>query len=286
MKLKPLFILLNIVLIAAVVLCFFSIFSTSTISLFANNGSSALSLGFLVSSIICLVILVLLIIADVFFIFNSKMFECIMEENWQELAIFFEHKMLEKGRFSKYGTALFINVLVMLSDYTTLCKLFEKLKNEKLALYKLFAPDFIAASLVFANISETASFISSFLKEDNLLKPKERNWVKLYSAFIAYRNGKYKPASKEFASLALSSGEPIVYAVSGYFCAKLIPAKTFGVMVSEEELFNAASVARKKIQRSFSHKRWEDYCVKMRKKVRIAVIFKTIELTANWIFNE
>lgn len=285
MKLKSLFLLLNIVLIAIIVLCFFSFFSFLPISGGGGN-SDGLPTGFLISASICLVLFLVLIAADIFVLRRAKLFDALMAENWPALASFFESEMLEKGRFSRREVGLFISVLVLLSDYETLRSLFSKLKSEKPDLYRYFSPDFIAASIVFNNMDEAESCISFILREGGSIKSEEREWAEFYSAFLAFRSGNYRSASEEFAVLASSASDPVVRAVSGYFCARLIPSKTFGIGVSMKTLLAAADSAREKTRAAFTPKRWQELCTKTRKKVRAAVIGKTISSAGEWLFKE
>lgn len=282
MKLKTLFLLLNIVLIAIIALCFFSFFSYISMS----ESGDGVSAGFVISASVCAILFAVLIFADIFILRRAKMLDALMAENWPALASFFEVEMLEKGRFSKRDIELYISVLVLLSDRDSLRALFEKLKAERLDLYKMFSPDFIAASIVFDNAGEAESCISLILDEGESATQEEREWARFYEAFLAFRSNKYSSASEKFAGLASSADEPVVRAVSGFFCGRLIPSRTFGIGVSMDALLAAAGAAREKTLSAYSPKRWEELCTRMRKRVRAAVIGKTIVSASEWLFEK
>ena len=286
MKLKSLFLLLNIVLIAVVVLCFFAFLSF--LPLISETEESGLTTAFAISAAICLILLTALVIADIFVLRRAKMFDALMSENWPALAAYLERELLDNGKISKRDVGLFINVLVLLSDFETLRALFFKLKKEKPDLYRLYSPDFIAASIVFNNEREAENCIAHSLSEEAPSKGggTEKEWVRFYAAFLSFRNGDYRPSSEEFAALASTAADPVVRAVSGFFCGKLIPSKTFGIGVSMTTLLAAASSARDKTRASYKPKRWQELCAKTRKKVRAAVIGKTIASATEWIWGE
>ena len=285
MKLKSLFLLLNIVLIAVMVLCFFA-FSSFLPLVSGNNAGDGLSVAFVASAAVCIILLVALVAADIFVLRRAKIFDALMSENWRALAACLELEMLDKGRISKRWAGLFINVLVLLSDYETLRALFLKLKEERQDIYRLYSPDFIAASILFSHESEAESCISFILSDASNGSSEEKEWAHLYAAFLAFRSGDYRLSSEEFAALASSAEEPVVRAVSGFFCGKLIPSKTFGIGVPMAELLDAATSAREGTRAAFSHKRWEELCARTRKRVRAAVIGKTIASATEWIFGE
>ena len=287
MKLKTLFLLLNIVLIAVMVLCFFA-FSSFLPIISGEDEGSGLTIAFIVSVAVCIFLLAVLIIADIFVLRRAKMFDALMAENWPALAAYLEREMLDEGRISKREVGLFISVLVLLSDYETLRTLFLKLKKEKPDIYRIYSPDFIAASIVFSNEREAEKCIDHVMRDDAPSKEgeTEKAWARFYRAFLAFRNGDYRSSSEEFAALASTSDEPVVRAVSGFFCGKLIPSKTFGIGVSMTTLLAAASSARDKTRASYKRKRWDELCSKTRKKVRAAVIGKTIASATEWIWGE
>ena len=286
MKLKSLFLLLNIVLIAVMVLCFFA-FSSFLPLLSEENARSGLSIAFIACAAVCIVLLVVLVIADIFMLRRAKMFDALLTENWPALAACLERKILDNDRISKRELGLFISVLVLLSDYETLCALFLKLKEERLDLYRFYSPDFIAASIVFGNESEAESCIGFILGEDAAKdNSASKEWARFYSSFLAFRNGSYRPSSEGFAALAATAEDPVMRAVSGFFCGKIIPSKTFGIGLPMTELLAAATAARERTRAAYTPKRWQELCAKTRKRVRAAVIGKTIASATEWIWGE
>ena len=284
MKLKTLFLLLNIVLIAVMLLCFFA-FSSFLPLVSGETASSGLSIAFIASAAVCIILLAALLAADIFVLRRAKMLDALLAENWPALAAHLEREMLDEGRIYKHELGLFINVLVLLSDFETLRALFLKLKEEKEELYRLYSPDFIAASIVFGNESDAEECIS-FILSCASSTSEEKEWAHFYRAFLDFRNENYRPSSEEFAALAATARCPVVRAVSGFFCAKLIPSKTFGIGVPVTELLDAAATARERTRAAYSHKRWEELCSKTRKRVRAAVIGKTIATATEWIWGE
>lgn len=283
MKLKPLLVLLNIVLVVAIVLCFFSFFS------FYPPSSWPLDLQSLPSELIALAIaaaflVLLLACVDIFLLRRAKLLDALIAENWPAVSVYFERKMLEKGRFSRRGLKLFISVLVLLSDSETLCALFSKLKKEKPSLYSSFAPDFIAASVIFGSTDEASSCISFILSEDSRSKAEGKEWAKFYEAFLAFRDKKYGLAAEGFSALASSASNPLARGVSGYFCASLLPSRRLGQGVTKKALIEAGETARAKTRSSFTLERWQKLCAKARKRVRAAVIGKTIASATEWLF--
>ncbi len=281
MKLKTLFLFLNIVLLAGIALCFFCFFSLLPLaSVMDGSGSTPppLAAGIWICCVAGFVLLVALAAADVFWARHAGIFSCLSAENWPGLADQLEKETLGKGRLRKVWVSLFTDVLVLLSDYETLRKLFARLKAEKPALYRQMAPDFAAASVAFGNPDEAASCLET-------VSSQPEDWAAFYTAFLAFRKGRYREASEQFAALAASAADPVVIAVAGYYCGKVIPEKTFGIGIPQETLAGAASAAVRRVRRLLSQPQWEKLRIRSGKKVRAAVLGKTVQSAGLWIYS-
>lgn len=289
MKLKVLFALLNIILAAACVLSFSLLFAVFSAPREVSAAASGFPPGVFVLAACCTLFFALLVAVDVFFIRHMRVFEFLAAENWPALARTLETETLIRGRLSRMNAALLTEVLVLLSDYETLRRLFAKLKSEKPALYRRLAPDFAAASIVFGNLEEAESCVRYARDQEDRRssgKTAAAWWLDFYAAFIAMRKKEFVKALDGFAAVATESEDLLVAAVSGYLCSEVIPGKTFGIGVgdSEKKASFAAAAARSRVLKSCSLEKWNKKCAAARKKVRAAVIGKTIADVRAWLF--
>lgn len=292
MKLKILFVVLNLLFIGVFVLLFSAVFVVVPFSLgdteTAGAGLTATP-GIYISAGVCLLFLLMIIVADVFFIKHMKVFEFLAAENWPALARTLEKQTITQGKFSKMNVSLLTEVLVLLSDYPTIKTLFSKLKSEKPALYCRFAPDFTAASIVFGSLDEAESCVNYALDCERRSPGSYggiKSWLEFYSAFIAMKKKDFVKALNGFSALASGADDLIVAAVSGYFCSEIIPGKTFGIGLgaSKESAAAAALSARERVLQACSLEKWNKLCAGSRKRVRAAVIGKTLIDVRSWLF--
>ena len=288
MKLKILFVILNLLFIAVFVLLFSAVFSVIPGSMEAGETSgipSELPSGIYVSAVLCLLLFLAIVAADVFFIKNMRLFEFLAAENWPALARTLEKQTIGRGKFSKMNVSLLTEVLVLLSDYPTLQNLFSKLKSGKPDLYCRFSPDFTAASIVFGNLEEAEKCLE-YASRNASSFPGVKDWLDFYSAFIAMKKKSYEKSLNGFAALASGADDLIVAAVSGYFCSEVIPGKTFGIGLgaSKENAGAAALSAKERVLQCCSMEKWNKLCAGSRKRVRAAVIGKTLIDVRAWLF--
>ena len=205
MKLKAIFVILNVVLGVA----FLVIFLTPVFML----GGDWSSLFWSRNWPIALVFLVALAAVDTYFILNWALFEGLEKEDWTTVAGFLEKRIYRRGWVSSMRVRLLLNTYLVTSNTESIRALETYLRGRKPRLIRQFSLQFGIPYLLAKDPKEPEAFFRELLSSG---KVPDRDWVRWNHAFSLLQMKSPDEAKAELESLAQSHRDPVLQLLSIY----------------------------------------------------------------------
>ena len=211
MKFKLIFTISNIALfIFLVVMCFIPYFimgSSFSVSFWKMNWP------------LILVWVLLIIVLNIYFFSNKKLFSLLEKEDWPALIGYLEEKVIQKGNYSSRLVRLLANCYLVLSDSASVISLENKVAINKPSLLDANALVFGTARILG---NDNAGALHFFKNRKESAKAEYKDWVAWYYGFSLLLSRQIEDAVREFSLLAASSRDSVVTALSSYFLEKNI----------------------------------------------------------------
>jgi len=205
MKLKAIFVILNVVLGIA----FLVIFLTPVFML----GGDWSSLFWTRNWPIALLFVVALGAVDTYFLLNWSLFEGLEREDWTGVAGFLEKRIYHRGWVSPMRVRLLLNTYLVTSNTESIRALETFLRGRKPGLIRQFSLQFGIPYLLAKDPKEPEAFFRGLLSSG---KVSDRDWVRWNHAFSLLQMKSAGEARTELASLAESSRDPVLQLLSLY----------------------------------------------------------------------
>ncbi|ULQ59409.1 hypothetical protein K7I13_13145 [Brucepastera parasyntrophica] len=276
MKIRTLFIILNIVLL----LTLFSVFFLPVLILGENLlFNQRLGILFVISGTVFILVLLLL---NILFFANWKILAALENEDWPALAGLLETDIFEKKKLLKWKIRLLCIALVLLTDFETIEKLILFLQRNKPSLYRYFSPQFASLTILSGSPARayeiaTGVLVSGYGKKNS----QAADWLRFYAAFARHLGKYYAEAADRFVELALNPRHHFVTAMSGYLCGVILQIY---LPHRREELQKAAVCAREYVIKSYSHDHWNRTVLKFRKDVQAVLLSRLLSETGDWLY--
>jgi hypothetical protein len=230
-----------------------------------------------------------LIILDVYYIFNRKLFRLLEREDWPALSAYLETRFLRHGRYSGQLTRLFINTCLIMSDSRAVLDLENKLAVVKPVLVERNALAFGVAHILARDYSGALRFFAAHDKGDPGDKVSRflsfldggcpRQWLAWYHGFSMLLEKQFSGAAEKFRFLAREARNPVVAALSAWFLFENF-SKTVDSSLLEE-----ANAARDRVRSVLKdRKKWKRELAGLETEVYAAIIRRYINDTENWIY--
>jgi len=204
MKLKAIFVILNVVLGVA----FLVIFLTPVFML----GGDWSSLFWSRNWPIALVFLLALGAVDVYFLLNWSLFDGLEKEDWTRVAGFLEKRIYHHGWVSPMRVRLLLNTYLVTSNTESILALETFLRGRKPRLINQFSLQFGIPYLLAKDPKEPEAFFRGLLAG----KVAERDWMRWNHAFSLLQMKSPAEARPELTSLAQSGRDPVLQLLSIY----------------------------------------------------------------------
>ena len=160
---------------------------------------------------------ILIIVLNIFFLANKKLFSLLEKEDWPALIGYLEEKVIQKGNYSSRLVRLLANCYLVLSDSASVMSLENKVAINKPALLDANALVFGTARILG---NDNAGALHFFRTRKESAKAEPKDWVAWYYGFSLLLNRQIDDAAREFSLLAASSRDGVVTALSAYFLKK------------------------------------------------------------------
>ena len=205
MKIKAIFVILNVVLGVA----FLVIFLTPVFML----GGDWSSLFWSRNWPIALVFLVALAAVDAYFILNWSLFDGLEREDWTRVAAFLEKRIYERGRVSSMYVRLLLNTYLVTSNLESISALETYLRRRKPALIGRFSLQLSIPHLLAKDPKEPEAFFRNLLSAKGV---SDRDWMKWNHAFSLLQMKSPDEARNELVPLAQSGTDQVLQLLSLY----------------------------------------------------------------------
>jgi len=205
MKMKAIFLLLNIVLGVA----FLVIFLTPLFML----GGDWFNVFWTKNWPIAIVFVVALGGVDTYFLLNWTLFQKLEKEDWAGVASVLEDRIFHRGRIQSSGVRLLLNTYLVTSNTEGILALEAYLAKKKPVAIPKFSLAFGIPHLLATDPSEPEAFFRGLLATPQL---QDRDWVVWNHAFSLLQLKRSDDARAELAGLVAAVSDPVLMLLSLY----------------------------------------------------------------------
>jgi len=272
LKFKHLIIIFSAIIIVIVLI-------TSLLPLIISGHGSAVTFKYITLPLI-IFMAVLLICMSIFFFINYRLFSLLEREDWPALAYYLEQKIYVKGRYSDRYVRLLASSYLVISDFSAVLKLENKILTAKPSLISKNVLIFGAARVLNGNHHEAVLFFKNYLEKCG---QNDKQWMQWFYGFSQLLNGNFRQAEPEFSSLAVTSDSILITGLSAYFLRNTIEKHSSDSKKCSEMAENGRERVRNSLN---SHENWQREKEKLRAEIHIAIISKYINEAGKWIFDK
>jgi hypothetical protein len=214
----------------------------------------------------------------IFFFYNYRLLSLLEREDWPALAYFLEQKIYVKRQYNARYVQLLASSYLVISDYASVLKLEGKAMLVKPSVVAKNVLLFGAARVLSGNHADAVTFFKTHLGKGNF-KGKNEQWGRWFYGFSQLLAGDSKMT--DFASLAVSSNDAIITALSAYFLNNSISKKC----ENPAECLAIAERGRERVVNIIKNtENWKREVDRMSGEIHVAIIRKYIDEAGNWLF--
>jgi len=272
LKFKYLIIVFSVIIVIIVLI-------TSLLPLIISGHGSAVTFKYITLPLI-IFMAVLLICMSIFFFINYRLFSLLEREDWPALAYYLEQKIYVKGKYSDRYVRLLASSYMVISDFSAVLKLENKVLTAKPSLISKNVLIFGAAKVLNNDHHEAVLFFKNYLGKCG---KNDKQWVHWFYGFSQLLNGNFRQAEPEFSSLSVTSDSILITGLSAYFLQNTIEKHSS----DSKKCHEAAENGRERVKNALNDiENWQKEKEKMRAEIHIAIINKYINEAGKWIFNK
>jgi len=265
MKMKAIFIVLNIVLVVA----FLVIFLTPLLLL----GRDWFSLFWSRNWPIAIVFILTLGGVDAYFLLNWRLFRGLEREDWAGVAGFLEQRIFRKGRVFQAHVRLLLNTYLVTSNTEGILALEAYLTEKKPSAIRRFSLQFGIPHLLAKDPKDPESFFRGLLNSPRL---SDRDWVKWNHAFSLLQMKETGEARKELAALADTVSDEVLLLLTLYLLDVL--AK------DDSALESKVSSLRDALRRRHTLATFQKTIEKSGGNMQVVVLSRLLQDATSWLF--
>jgi hypothetical protein len=230
------------------------------------------------------ILLTVLIVLDIYYFSNRKLFRLLEREDWPALAEYLETRLPK--RYPEYLVRLYANTCMVLSDAGAVIDLENKLALVKPALVernvllfgaaRVLGKDYQGALRFFAAHDRPRGRGARFFAGG---RAKQAQWLAWYHGFSLLLDRRFGEAAEKFRLLAAEAADPVTAGLAAWFLADNLSQVVEG---SRE----AALAARERIRSSLVRRKdWDGEISKNETEIYAAILRTYINEAGNWIYN-
>lgn len=265
MRIKSIFVILNVVLGVA----FLVIFLTPVFML----GGDWSSLFWTRNWPIALVFLVALGCVDGYFILNWSLFEGLEKEDWARVAAFLEERIYRRGWVLPMHVRLLLNTYLVTSNTESIRALEAYLRGRKPATIARFAVPFGIPYLLGKDPKESEAFFQGLLDAKGTT---DRDWIRWNHAFSLLQARTPHQAGTELLSIVQSSRDQLLQLLSLYLLDVLTK--------EDDELEKKVNEAREGLRSRTSAAELTRAMEKAGGNMEIIVLGRMLRDAVEWLF--
>ena len=225
-----------------------------------------------------LILLLVLISLNGFFIANYRLLRLMEREDWPALAYYLEEKVFTKKRYNSKNIRLLANSYLVMCDFPSISKLENNVTAARPVSIEKNLLVFGAAKILNGDHKGAAIFLKKYLDKG---KVREEQWVRWFYGFSQMLDGDFGKAESEFMSLAAASNDALIAGLASYFLATVLEKHSLKPEECRSNSGNGSERVRK------THKNieaWKKEAENAGTEVHTAIIRKYIDEAGEWLF--
>ncbi len=219
------------------------------------------------------VFLVIIVVLNLYFARNWKLFGLLEAENWHGLVEHLEGEVFERKRIRAQHVRLLVNAYVVVSQPAKIGQLEEFLRSELPKLIREFGVELGIPHL----LSNDAQVITAYfgkLADDP--KAKNRAWLRWGYAFGLMLKQEYDEAKHSLLELLGDSGDTVLQVLTAYMLDSYRPR--------DEEVARRVQEALNRLRNSLNARRWQKHLERSRANLMVLVMGKLLQDASAWAF--
>jgi len=267
MKMKTIFILLNVVLATAFLVIFFTpllILGVDWFNVFWTSNWP-----------IAIVFILTLGAVDGYFLTNWRLFNSLEKEDWAGVAAFLEDRIFKRGWIRSMHLRLLLNTYLVTSNTEGVLALEAYLSGKKPLMIPKFSLAFGIPHLLAKDPADPEAFFRQLLTQPRLA---DGDWVRWNHAFSLLQLKRGDEAREELSLLAKRTADPILLLLSLY----LLDAATKRGADAEAEVAGKRDALRARHTPATFRKALQ----KSEGNIQVVVLSRLLEDAIQWLFAE
>jgi hypothetical protein len=265
MKMKAIFLLLNVVLGVA----FLVIFLTPLFLV----GGDWFTLFWARNWPIAVVFVVTLCAIDAYFLLNWRLFTALEREDWPAVASFLEDRILRKGRITGSRVRLLLNTYLVTSHTDAILALEAYLAEKRPDLIGKYSLPFGIPHLLARDPKDSQGWFRAQLQRSSL---DARDWVRWNLAFCLLQSQQKEEARRELSELVEHVSDPVLLLLSLY----LLEAVVHG----DAGLHARVGARREELKRSQTPATMQKAIEKSSVNIQVVVLSRLLRDASDWLF--
>ncbi|MDR1419659.1 MAG: hypothetical protein LBI86_04750 [Treponema sp.] len=272
MKFKSIFIIFNILIVFFLLIMVFMPLLVLGPGFSAGFWRSAWPMGAVLAA--------MLLVLDVFYALNSRLYRLLEREDWPALSGYLESKVIRKGRYSSRLVRLLANTYLVMSDSAAVLSLENKTALARPSLVGKNALVFGVARILSGDTAGAVNFFSRMLEKE-AGKGRDAQWIRWYYGFSLLLSRQFDKAAPVFMTMVFESPDALITGLSAYFLSGTLRKNAEDSSGCGE----AAEEGRKRVRKSLrTVSLWKKETARLETEVHAAILRKYFDEAGNWLF--
>ncbi|MFP4377660.1 MAG: hypothetical protein ACLFP4_11510 [Spirochaetales bacterium] len=218
--------------------------------------------------------LVVLIVLNVYFIYNWKTFTLLEQEKWDELILSTEEQMRRRGRISKGRARILINAYVVSGGIERIRDLEAFLRDHQPSLVPALAMELGVPHLLSKDANEMAAYFGELRDDGRTSQPR---WVRWSYALALLNQEQFDEAAAEFRTVLDESNDLLLQPLTAHMLER------FGAR--DEATAIEARETKSKLRAKYSREKLARELDKGKQNLQILFLAPKIQEAHEWIYS-
>ncbi|GHT68941.1 hypothetical protein FACS1894110_17500 [Spirochaetia bacterium] len=233
-----------------------------------------------------LIIAGILIIPDIFYFSNRRLFILLEREDYPALIGYLEMRILRRGHYWPPLVRLLANTCLLMADSEAVTNLENRAALVKPALLESNALVFGVARILGGDIAGAVRFFAARLEAGQAdggrhLNSRNLLWIRWYYGFSLLLDRQFTPAAEQFKPLAEEFPDVLIAGLSVYFLGTTLQRNADNGIAC----LTAARAGRSRIQEAVRNKAlWLAEAEKLKTEIHAIILQKYIDEAGSWLF--
>jgi hypothetical protein len=254
---------------------------------------SEIALEFWRASRFFMVLMILVLVGlDVFYVINRRLYILLEREDWPGLTQYLEKRILQRGHYAPSLVRLLVNTYFILSEPLAVIDLEVKLSQKKPSLIETYALLFGSARILAKDLSGSVLFFSARLDAAvarsgkgfwSKADPYVTGWIRFYYGFTLLLERQFSIAAEQFIILCKEAKDPVVIGLAAYFLSDILCKM---LLNRGQDLQTTAEDGRIRVGTMLHNiDSWYKEASKLQNEIYGALLAPYLRDAARWIFS-